>query len=366
MAPSLPSLIVNSCLRVTVRDNVTVFLYPHMLSLAEEISRECFKKGADVLLNVYTDRYYYDYMTLLSAENLKEPSVFCRALTENSTVQIWMGGAYDPSIYRRISPEKEVAASEGESRAHYPIAREKKVRGLGVGFSLVTRPRAKVYGFDFVRWKKMMQAASNVDYTKLAATGNALKRDLEGTKSIKVTAPNGTDLSFNVAGRKWRVSDGVIDEADIQEEAFNDDIPAGSISISPVEESAQGIIVFNTKTPSNGVSIRKMAWRFSAGRLLEFSTEKNGRVVKRLYDRAAGDKDRISYFAIGFNPKALTGFTTNVIASGAVSLGIGGNEDVGGQNKSPFSFVHTLIGATVTADGKTILKNGKIVSGQAR
>jgi leucyl aminopeptidase (aminopeptidase T) len=360
MASSLASLIVNNCLRVKEKDNVSVFFYPHSLSLAEEISKECFKNGADVLLNIYTDKFYEDYMNLLSVESLKEPSVFCRTLTENSTVQIWMGGVYDPKIFSKLSPEKEVAAHEGESKAHFPMARERKVRGLEVGFSLVTRPRAKAYGFDFAKWKSMMNASSNVDYSKLAEVGRALRRDLEGASSIVVTAPNGTDLKFDVSGRKWRVSDGVIDDRDIQEETLDDEIPAGSISVSPIEESANGTITFNTKTPSNGVPIRKMTWKFSDGRLSEFLSEKNARIIRELYDNASGDKDKISYFAIGFNPKALTGFTINTIASGAVSVGIGGNEEMGGNNRSSFGFVHTLTGATVTANGRTILKNGKL------
>ena len=43
---------------ITEPDNVTIYFYHHMLKLAEETAEECFKKGADVLLNLYTDRFY--------------------------------------------------------------------------------------------------------------------------------------------------------------------------------------------------------------------------------------------------------------------------------------------------------------------
>jgi leucyl aminopeptidase (aminopeptidase T) len=52
---SLAKQIVNRCLNVTEKDNVSILMYPHTMKLAEEISVECFKKGADVLLNLYTD-----------------------------------------------------------------------------------------------------------------------------------------------------------------------------------------------------------------------------------------------------------------------------------------------------------------------
>lgn len=66
---SLASSVVNDCLRITEKDNVTVLLYPHSLRLAEDIAEECFKSGADVILNLYTDRYMASYHDLLSVES---------------------------------------------------------------------------------------------------------------------------------------------------------------------------------------------------------------------------------------------------------------------------------------------------------
>ncbi len=72
-------------------------------------------------------------------------------------------------------------------------------------------------------------------------------------------------------------------------------------------------------------------------------------------------KDRIAYFSIGFNPKAELGYTVNGIARGAVSFGIGGNSDIGGKNKPGFFVVRTVKSATVMADGKAIVKGGRIL-----
>ena len=40
----LASLIVNKCLRINENDNVTIFLYPRHIPLAEEIAHEYFRK----------------------------------------------------------------------------------------------------------------------------------------------------------------------------------------------------------------------------------------------------------------------------------------------------------------------------------
>jgi leucyl aminopeptidase (aminopeptidase T) len=358
---SLAHRIIADCLRITEKDNVTIFLYPHTIPLAEELSEECFKKGADVLLNLYTEKYMLSYYNLLSAESLRQPSVFCRALAENSTAEIWAGATYDPAVLRKIPAEKGAAAAEGEAKAHHPITEERKVRSIGLGLPLVTKPRAKAYGFNFAKWEKMMSLASNVDYGKLAQTGKKLKEVLSKCDVIRVTGPGGTDLSFSVRGRKWFVSDGVVDEADVAEGNLGDSIPAGSIYAPPVEDSASGGVTFNVKEPYMGVPLGKLTWSFKEGRLVKFAGDATNDRLKADWERSTGDKDRIAYFSIGFNPKAEPGYTVNNIAQGAVSIGIGGNSDIGGANKSGFFMLRTTSGASVTADGKAVLKNGKIV-----
>lgn len=358
---SLAKSVVNDCLRITDEDNVTVFLYPHNLPLAEDIAEECFKKGADVMLSLYTDRFLTSYHDHLSVESLRQPSVFCKAMTENSTAEIFMSGTYDPAVLREIAPEKNAASNEGETKAHFPLSKEKKVRSISLGLALVTKPRAKVYGFNYRKWKKMMKAATAVDYRKLAKTGKALAGSLKDAKSLTVTGPGKTRISFDVTGRQWRLSDGVIDELDIRNENFDDEIPAGSLSVAPVEDSARGSVSFNADTPVMGTKVTGLRLSFEDGRVVRFSGDRSVARLKKDWEKGTGDKDRIGYFGIGFNPRAETGYTVNNVAHGAVSIGIGGNESIGGKNKPGFFYIGTLTGATVEADGKIILRKGKIV-----
>ena len=60
-------------LGINEQDNVTTYFYPHTLRLAEETAKECFKKGADVLLNLYTDRYHESYLTHLTYTSPRKP-----------------------------------------------------------------------------------------------------------------------------------------------------------------------------------------------------------------------------------------------------------------------------------------------------
>jgi leucyl aminopeptidase (aminopeptidase T) len=359
---SLAKSIVEDCLNITDKDSVTVNLYPHDLPLAEDIAVECFRKGADVLMSLYTDRFFTSYYDLLSEENLRRPSAFCRGLTEKSTAEIFMSATYDPSILRKIDPKKFAADAVGETKAHLPLNKERRIRTINVGLSLVTKPRAKTYGFNYQEWNKMMLAATSVDYGKLAKVGRALKEKLMDAHHLTVMGPGGTDLSFDVSGRKWYLSDGVVDQEDIQNEDLDDQLPAGSLTVAPLEDSAKGQITFNAGTPFMGRLQKGLQLSFRNGRVASIKGDANVAAVKKVYESGTGDKDRIGYFSIGFNPKAKTGYTANNVALGAVSVGIGNNEFIRGKNGPGFFYLDTIVGATVKADGKTILQKGKLVS----
>ena len=340
---------------------MTVFFYPHTQRLAEEIATECFKVGADALLNLYTDAYWLAYMKHLSVESLRQPSVFCRGLTELSTAEFWCGATYDPAVFRKVPPEKMAANDEGETIAHEP-AHARKVRSLWLAMGQVTRPRAKAYGFSFPAWERMVREASSVPPAKLQADGKRVAAVLGSADRVRVTAPNGTDLEFSVAGRPARVSDGVVDEEDIARGAFGSSIPTGSVDVCPVETSAEGTVAFDLPQPWAGRTIRRLRWGFSGGRLTSWEGDAVAERLKDQWDRASGDRDRIAYLQIGVNPRAKFGFLQNDIVRGAVLIGAGGNQFSGGPNKSSFSHAQTVSRATVEVDGKPLVRGGKLVA----
>ena len=63
---------------------------------------------------------------------------------------------------------------------------------------------------------------------------------------------------------------------------------------------------------------------------------------------------------MGLNPKARAGFLQDGITAGAVTVAIGGNDDIGGASKTDFYFPGVLTKATLTIDGNTIVQNGKL------
>ena len=205
-----------------------------------------------------------------------------------------------------------------------------------------------------------MMAASSVNPEELAQKGASIVSKLQYADKVKVVSPGGTNVEFSVKGRKLRMDDGIVDERDITEDALDSSLPAGSINTTIIEDSANGQIVLDVPTAWAGRSIRRMEWAFEKGRLTSFNGDKNALELRKQWEKAAGDKDRISLLTIGLNPKAKPGYLQNEIVEGAVGIGIGGNEDLGGNSKRGFNYSGTVNRATLTLDGSTLITRGKL------
>jgi leucyl aminopeptidase (aminopeptidase T) len=157
------------------------------------------------------------------------------------------------------------------------------------------------------------------------------------------------------------VYDGVIDDGDIAQGVVEDSVPAGAVTIAVEETSANGTAVSDVPTAWAGRTIRRLQWDFRDGRVTSFQGDANAKALKKQWDQATGDKDRIATMTIGINPKARLGFLSNSVVRGAVTIGIGSNELAGGKNVSSFGFEQSLTDAIVELDGDPIVARGKLV-----
>ncbi|WXG46638.1 MAG: aminopeptidase [Candidatus Atabeyarchaeum deiterrae] len=361
MYEEMAKLIVKDALRIKSSDVVSILTFPHTVDAANAIAIECFKQGADAMLVLWTDDYYYGQLEHLSEDSLKEPSKFCQALTEAVTAQVNMFGLEDPDGLKKISYSKSAAWNEGERRAHFPRGQERKIRTANLTLPLVTKARAKTYGFNFGAWKKAVDEATTADLKEISQKCHRVASSLEKANDVRITAPNGTDLTFELAGRPVHIDDGIIDEDDIANNSLETQLPTGFVQTTVVESSANGKIFFDLPLQALGVNVVDLEWGFKEGRLTSMMARKNIESLATEMQSATGDKDIIAFLGIGLNRKAKQGFMMNNIVEGAVTIGVGDNEALGGQNKSPYGAAATIGEATLEIDGKAIVKAGRLV-----
>ncbi len=355
--------IVRESLRPKEYEPVVITTYPHTVELAEQVNLECQKLGADPFIVLDTDKVFYGQFRNLSEENLRKVSAHCIGIAEYARSYVWLGGPRDPAPMARVPREKFAAMFDGE-QAHSDKNREKKPKNVNVALGMVTRERAKTYGFNYAAWKKSIEDGIAVNYGKIQAAGARAAALMGQATDVRVTADNGTDLRFRLAGepRHPDVDDGVISDEDLAAGNTDASLPAGVAWVAPVEESAHGTFVCDVGIPQVGRVIEGLAWTFQDGRAVEFTAKRNLVAAQTNWEAATGDKDRFSILGLGLNPRTKPGFLQSTMVAGAVTVGIGENRDAGGKNASTYGFSGTLVAGTVEMGGRTVIDRGKWVA----
>src|SRR2546428_12252538 len=167
---TLAKSIVKGSLRPKPDEVVLISTYPHTIELAEQTALECQKAGADPALWVDTDALFYGNFKNYAVESLHRASGHCVCLLDYVNSYIWFFGPRNPAPMATVAREKFAAMFEG-AKAHADKAFEKMPKNVAVAIGSVTRERAKTYGFNYAKWKAMVEAASVVNQERLAALG---------------------------------------------------------------------------------------------------------------------------------------------------------------------------------------------------
>src|SRR3989441_11436600 len=106
--------------------------------------------------------------------------------------------------------------------------------------------------------------------------------------------------------------------------------------------------------------IRNLRFTFSGGRLVDYKADKNVEAFANYFKASSGEKDRIGSLTIGLNPRAsyLGGFVDHFVA-GAVTIGLGGNQDIGGGNPSSLRFRRATRKGAAAAGGTRCVWGGR-------
>ncbi len=228
--PNVARSIIRDSLRAKESEAIVIQATPETVDLANQVGLEAYKVGADPAIILETDELFYGQFKHLSADQLRVTSKHCLGIEDYADSYVWLGYVTDPGPMRRVPRDKMAASSEGEA-GHYRKSVEKKHKNVGVALGVVTRARAKAYGFNYPAWKKMIEAGITVDYADMRRTAERTAPLLRRPAEVRVTAANGTDLRFQLAGdsRKAYIDDGIISDEDIAAGNVFTNLPAGAV-----------------------------------------------------------------------------------------------------------------------------------------
>jgi leucyl aminopeptidase (aminopeptidase T) len=353
--------VVKECLQVKEDEQVLIQTWDHTLDISNSLALEVQQAGAVPFVNLTTQDSFLNYLTKVPEKYYGKTPRASLSLLDEIDAQVVLFGPKDPKVLTMAPGERFAKAFDSEKPVMEKL-RERKIRTAYLPVGYVTSERALNYGLDLSKWRNNHDQAIDVDMQKMAALGKKLSSKLHNASKVHISHSNGTNLTFSIRDRPVHVRDGIIDQEDISKGNFTESLPSGSVLVAPVESSAEGAVIFDAPQALMGKMVKGFKMSFQNGKLVSFDAKENLEAFAGLYRGASGDKDRLGWFSIGINPKAqaIGVVGTDELALGGVTIDIGYNKDLGGNNDTTFGYGQTLSKATVEVDGRPLLQEGKV------
>jgi aminopeptidase len=335
------------------------------VELAKEIRNECWRRGCTVSFIPSNDLDSKLYYKTMPESGLAELPRISEILAKEIDVRIFVGDHEHPDWSMGL--EKQLKLTAPSSMRLMQIQDRRKVRWCLLGFP-VRMGNEKDYITPVARYEKVyMDSITDTFKPYLKQLCGYYKKALENKKIIRITANDGTDLTFSIKGRPILVADGIIDDADMENGDIGLNIPDGEVFLAPLETTANGKILFDYIRIHGFGLVRDLWVVFKNGKATEFYSEnkKYAEKFRRFLDSNTGEKDRIAELGIGTNRAARFIGTTIVDEKifGTIHIAIGNNTGAyHGKNRasSHLDMIKVMKGkgGNMRADGKLIMKDG--------
>ncbi|MGI6687017.1 MAG: aminopeptidase [Christensenellales bacterium] len=306
--------LINICAKVKPGEQVLVITEQSMLSIAESLVSTVYGAGAEATLMVMTPRQVNGQEPPMSvAQAMKASDVFFCVVNR--------------SITHTQAVKQAVAAGS---------------RGL-----VLTQFSEKM----------MIQGGMTADFVAAAPLCKAMAKALAGAEAVHLTTPQGTDLRFSARGRRGNALYGLVEPGEFST------VPTIEANVSPLEGSANGVIVADASIPYLGIGLLEepVVCRVKDGFITDISGGRQAEVLKQ--DWASHNDPNVYNIAemgVGLNPQCrFIGFMLeDEGVMGSVHIGTGTSITLGGTVQAACHYDLIMTGATIVADGKTLLKDG--------
>jgi leucyl aminopeptidase (aminopeptidase T) len=270
-----------------------------------------------------------------------------------------------PDLLARV-PEHRLALVR---KANEPVAdrmQGSSLRSVSLGNNgFPSRELAKFHNAPAGALEQGFWRAVGVEPADMRARGERVRAALANASSLVLTAPNGTRLEMRLVGRPVILNDGAADaprDSAVAPVARQVWLPAGEAYTAPLETSANGVLRIES-SDYRGIKISDLRLMFRDGRVADIGAQRGGEALREALALAGGDGDRIAVIDVGLNPESrpIPGSTyLSYEMEGVVTVGIGGIDWAPTENRSDFAATFFLPGATLEADGRAIVKGGRL------
>ncbi|MGD0281717.1 MAG: aminopeptidase, partial [Dissulfurispiraceae bacterium] len=206
----------------------------------------------------------------------------------------------------------------------------------------------------------MLEGPMSIDWKALSRKTQTVAKIVNRAELVKVSAPNGSELTLSKKGRKALADTGILTRPG----SFGN-LPAGEVFFAPLEGTAQGILVLEW-APTRQLK-KPVTLLIKDGMVQEVSGDEPFTSVLKAKLAERADNRNIAELGIGTNSMARR--PDNILESekilGTIHLALGDNSSFGGKISTPFHQDFVLFRPTVILVAKDnsetcLLKNGAL------
>ena len=198
------------------------------------------------------------------------------------------------------------------------------------------------------------------DFRDQAAVCRRIGDAFTSGKSVRLTGPGGTDLTFSIEGRTANVLTNIPEPGELAP------VPDIEVNVVPVTGSANGILVADASVPYLGIGILEepIVSRIEDGFITDMHGGGQADILKGDLD-SHGDRNcyNVAELGLGLNPNArLTGtMLDDEGVLGTIHIGIGTSFTLGGEVVAPTHYDLLMWAPTIEVDGKIIQRDKEIL-----
>jgi aminopeptidase len=343
-------LLVDRCLDVQPGWQVLIRSQPAARPVLDEIMRLIARKGAYPILRMNFSLWPIDEVWAQAApdELVAELSEIDRFAAEHMDARITLEAPDNTRGVAELSPERRALTR----KASAPFFRRTMSHEIPwVSCQFPTPAFAQEAGMSVAEFERFFYGACLRDWDKEAATMDRLLARFDAADQVRIVGEE-TDLTLSIAGRSGEIDDG------------RTNMPGGEFFFAPVEDSAEGTILYDVPTDLEGAPVDGIRLRFSGGRVEEAQAERGEEAL--LAGLALDDGARfVGELGIGCN-EGITRSARNILfdekMAGTIHMALGASyPHIGGKNKSSlhWDLIKDLrSGGRIELDGEVVQEDG--------
>lgn len=298
------------------------------------------KPGEEVLLlaDTDTDPLVYEALAAAAYEMGMEPNVMIMVARPVH------GNEPTKTVARAMLGTDLLICVNSTAMTHTDAVR----RALKAGVKYISMPGITV--------DMLTKGAATADYQEVQRVTQKVAEVLSRGKTVRITCPNGTNVSMSIEGRSAFALAGVFQPGTIA--CF----PDGEAAIAPVEGTCQGKIVFDLSMHSLGRLEEHIILKVEHGRVVSIDGGRQADQLKEILE-TKGDENSylIGELAVGTNPKArvVGNVSEDKKRLGSVHIAMGDNYTLAGNVRSKTHLDGVISKPTLIVDGVTLIEDGK-------